>query len=275
VSRLSNFRAIRKNAKSRSSSPDGSMSLMDHLRELRNRLFKCALAAVVGGVVVYFFYDPLYEFLTNPYCTAIKGTAQKSCELNFFDLTSPFATQLRISAYVGILIASPIIFWQLWRFVAPGLYKNEKRYAVAFVGSSVTLFLMGAALAYWSLPPIFQWLINQAGTAKVQPKAEDYFSLLALMVFAFGFSFEFPLFLLAAQLLGMVSPDKLASVRRHAIVGIVVVVAVVTPGGDPISLFALSIPLCIFYEASIWIGRAMLRRRNQRKALPETPAGAA
>ena len=248
------------------------MSLMDHLRELRNRLFKCALASVVGGVLVYFFYDPLYDFLTEPYCKAIEGTTQKSCKLVFFDLTSPFATQLRISAYVGILIATPVIFWQLWRFVAPGLYKNEKRYAVGFVASSVALFLMGAALAYYSLPAIFQWLINQAGTATIQNKAEDYFSLLALMVFAFGLSFEFPLLLLVAQLIGLVSPAKLASVRRHAIVGIVIVVAVVTPGGDPISLFALSIPLCIFYEASIWIARLMLGRRAQKREARDAAA---
>jgi sec-independent protein translocase protein TatC len=241
------------------------MSLMDHLRELRNRLFKCALAAVVGGVVVYFVYDPLYDFLTEPYCKAIVGTTQTSCRLVFLDLTSPFATQLRISAYVGLMLASPVIFWQLWRFIAPGLYRNEKRYAVSFVAGSVVLFLLGAALAFYSLPAIFNWLINQAGTADVTPKAEEYFSLMALLVFAFGLSFEFPLLLLILQLIGVVTPAKLASVRRHAIVGIVVVVAVVTPGGDPISLAALSIPLCIFYEASIWLARLMLGRRAKRR----------
>ncbi|MFN8051241.1 MAG: twin-arginine translocase subunit TatC [Acidimicrobiales bacterium] len=261
MSRLTNFRALR-GRKERRANPDGSMSLMDHLRELRNRLFKCSAAVVVCAIVVYFFYDRIYDFLQEPYCKAIKGTTQKTCELVFLDLTSPFATQLRISTYVGILFAMPVIFWQLWRFIAPGLYKNEKRYAISFVGSSVVLFMLGAALAYYSLPAIFQWLINQAGTAVIQNRAEDYFSLLALMVAAFGFSFEFPLLLLVLQLIGIVSPDKLASVRRHAIVGIVTVVAVVTPGGDPVSLFVLSIPLCLFYEASIWIARLMLRRRS-------------
>jgi len=263
VTRIANLRATRQSRR-RPASPDGSMSLMDHLRELRNRIFKCALAAFAAGVVVYFLYDRLYDFLVEPYCEAIKNTSQTSCELVFLDLTSPFATQLRLSAYVGIIIATPVIFWQLWRFVAPGLYRNEKKYALTFVASSVILFLLGAALAYYSLPKIFEWLIDQAGTAVIQNKAEDYFSLLALMVFAFGISFEFPLLLLALQLMGVVSPDTLAGVRRHAIVGIVTVVAVVTPGGDPISLFALSIPLCIFYEASIWIARAMLRRRSDR-----------
>lgn len=243
------------------------MSLMDHLRELRNRIFKSAFAVFVAAIGVYFVYGRIYSFLTKPYCTAIKMTSQKSCDLVFLDLTSPFATKLRLCAYIGVLVSLPVIFWQLWRFIAPGLYRKEKRYAIAFVSSSVALFLMGAALAFYSLPKIFEWLIDQAGDAVIQSKAEDYFSLLALMVFAFGFSFEFPLLLLALQLMGIVSPDTLASVRRHAIVGIVAVVAIVTPGGDPISLFALSIPLCIFYEASIWIARLMLGRRGaQREA---------
>jgi sec-independent protein translocase protein TatC len=180
--------------------------------------------------------------------------------------------QLRVSAYVGILIALPVIFWQLWRFVAPGLYQKEKRYAIAFVASSVVLFLLGAALAWYSLPKIFEWLVDQAGDALVQTKVDEYMSLLALMVFAFGLSFEFPLILLALQLMGVVSPDTLAGVRRHAIVGIVAVVAIVTPGGDPVSLFALSIPLCIFYEASIWIARLMLGRRAKNREATDTAA---
>jgi len=242
------------------------MSLMDHLRELRNRLFKIALAVLVCGIVVYFFYDSVYDFATKPYCKAIGNTARGSCKLLFLDLTSPFALKLRISTYVGILLALPVIFWQLWRFIAPGLYKNEKRYAVAFVSSSVILFGLGAALAYYSLPSIFQWLINQAGDAEIQSQAEKYFSLLALMVAAFGLSFEFPLLLIALQLVGILKPAQLAKVRRQAICGIVFVVAIVTPGGDPISLFALSIPLCLFYEASIWIARLMLGRRAKATA---------
>lgn len=270
MTRLGALRAARQSRKP-PRTPDGSMALMDHLRELRNRLFKCAFAVFVAGIVVFFFYDQIYDALTTPYCEAIKQTSQKTCQLLYTDPVSPFAMQLRLSAYVGILIALPVIFWQLWRFIAPGLYQKEKRYAVAFVGSSVVLFLLGAALAWWSLPKIFEWLIDQATGAQVLTKVDEYMSLMALMVFAFGLSFEFPLLLLALQLIGVVKPDTLAQYRRHAIVGIVAVVAIVTPGGDPISLFALSIPLCIFYEAAIWIARLMLRRRAERNA-PTTPA---
>ena len=271
MTRIANFRAMRQQRR-RPSSPDGAMSLMDHLRELRNRIFKSALAVFVAGIGVYFLYHRLYDVLVEPYCEAIKNTAQESCKLLYTDPVSPFAMQLRVSAYVGILIALPVIFWQLWRFVAPGLYQKEKRYAIAFVASSVVLFLLGAALAWYSLPKIFEWLVDQAGDALVQTKVDEYMSLLALMVFAFGLSFEFPLVLLALQLMGVVSPDTLAGVRRHAIVGIVAVVAIVTPGGDPVSLFALSIPLCIFYEASIWIARLMLGRRAKNREATDTAA---
>lgn len=240
---------------------DGSMSLMDHLKELRNRVFKSMVAMLIGGIVVYFFYDSVYRFAVQPYCEAIKDTSQDTCQLLFTSLTAPFATKLRVSTYAGLMLASPFIFWQLWSFIAPGLYRKEKRYAISFVTSSVVLFTLGAALAYISLPAIFEWLINEAGDATVQSRGEDYFSLLTLMVAAFGLSFEFPLLLLALQLMGIVTPDKLASLRRHAIVSIVMVVAIVTPGGDPISLFILSIPLCLFYEASIWVARLLLRRR--------------
>jgi len=264
VTRITDLKTARR-SKARPN-PDGSMSLMDHLRELRGRIFKCALAIGVAAIAVYFVYDTVYDFLTDPYCRAIAKTSQDSCELLFLDLTSPFATKLRLCTYLGVLLASPVIFWQLWRFIAPGLYRNERRYAVVFVGSSVLLFLLGAALAYYSLPKIFEWMIDQAGSATVESKADDYFRLLALMVFAFGLSFEFPLVLLALQLMGVVAPATLARVWRHAVVGIVAVVAIVTPGGDPVSLFALSVPLCIFYAASIWIARLLLRRRSDKQA---------
>ena len=238
------------------------MSLMDHLRELRTRLFKCACAILVAGVVVYFFFDQITEFALRPYCEAIAKTTKSECKLLYLDAFDPFTMRLRVATYGGMVLASPVLFWQLWSFIAPGLYKKERRYASAFVFSSVVLFSLGAALAYISLPEIYGWLLGQAPpSSEVVNQAQTYFEKLALMVAAFGLSFEFPLLLLVAQMVGLVTPDKLAAVRRHAIVGIVTVVAVITPGGDPVSLFALSIPLCLFYEASICIARLLKRRK--------------
>ena len=243
-------------------SASGTMSLMEHLGELRTRLVRVSAAIIVCGIVVYILYNPIYRFATAPYCDAIEGTRQNQCDLVFLGLVEGFTTRLRVSLYLGMVMAFPVILWQLWRFIAPGLYKKERRYAMLFVGCSIVLFTLGAALAYISLPKMFEWLIDAAGEGRIENRADDYFRLLTLMVVAFGVGFEFPLLLIALQIVGVLHPDQLARVRRHAIVGIVIVVAVITPGGDPISLFALSIPLTIFYEMSIWIGRAIVRRRT-------------
>lgn len=238
---------------------NSAMTMMEHLKELRSRVVKCGLAVAVLAVVAFFVYDHIYDFLTAPYCRAVD-----ECNFVFLDLTSPFATRLRVSGYVGLIAAAPIIFYQLWAFIAPALYRKEKRYAISFVGGSVFLFLMGAALAYISLPAIFEWLASQAGDAEIQNRVEQYFSLLAVMVIAFGVSFEFPLLLVVLQLIGLVKPSTLAQYRRYSIVGIATFVAVVTPGGDPVSMAVLSIPLYIFYESSIWIGRIIVRRKEER-----------
>ncbi len=253
-----------KNPFKRSSKPestDATMSLMEHLAELRSRLIKCVVAVVVCAIVVYFFNNQIYNFATKPYCDAISGTNQTNCDLVFLGLLEGFGLRLKIATYLGIFFASPIILWQIWRFIAPGLYKKERRYAVAFVASSTALFALGAVIAYYSLAAMFQWLIQNGGGGVYQNRAEDYFSLLAIMILAFGIGFEYPLLLVVLQIVGLVTPSKLAQYRRHSMVGVVAIVAVVTPGGDPISLAALSIPMIVFYEISIWIGRAIVRRR--------------
>lgn len=238
------------------------MTMMEHLRELRSRIVKVAMAVSITSVVAFFFYDQIYDFLTDPYCKAVEGSDQ-ACEFIFLNLTSPFATKLRVSGYAGLLLASPVVFYQLWSFIAPGLYRKEKRYAASFVVGSVVLFLLGAALAFISMPAIFSWLASQAGDAIIQNRVEEYLGLLVIMVMAFGVSFEFPLLLVVLQIFGVLQPSTLAAYRRHAIVGIAAFVATVTPGGDPVSLAVLSIPLVLFYEASIVIGRIIVKRRAE------------
>ena len=237
------------------------MTLIDHLRELRGRLVKASIALIIGMIVMYIVYVPVFRFASKPYCAAIKGTSQRHCDLYFHGLLDGFLLRLQVAGYLGFFIALPVIAWQLWRFIAPGLYKKEKRYAFAFVASSTFLFACGAVLAYLTLPPMFQWLIQSGGPGLYQNRADDYFHLLAIMILAFGFSFEFPLLLVVLQIIGIVKTDVLRQYRRHAFVGIVVVVAVVTPGGDPVSLVALSMPLYFFYEIAILFGRILARRR--------------
>jgi sec-independent protein translocase protein TatC len=157
-----------------------------------------------------------------------------------------------------------VLLWQLWRFVTPALYPKEKRYAIPFVFSAVLLFLLGAGLAYWSLERALSFLINISGDdVETLLRPAPYLSFVVFMMLAFGVGFEFPIVLIFLQLAGIIDYKQLAHVRRYALIGIVVLVAVITPSGDPITLAALSIPMYVFYELSIVVGWFLTRRRRK------------
>lgn len=239
----------------------GQMSLVEHLNELRSRLIKCVLAVAVGATIVWIFYSPIFSFLLQPLEEACKGD-DRACEIITTDPLQGLSTRLKVSGYGGIALAMPVLLWQLWRFIMPGLYPRERRYAAPFVVSGVVLFVLGAGLAYWTLPQALQFLINIGGediNALYTP--DKYIQLIAYMMLAFGVGFLFPIVLVFLQLVGVLSFRRLVKWRRYAIILIVVLVAVITPSGDPISLAALSIPMYVFYEVSILIGRIITRRR--------------
>ncbi len=250
---------------------NAQMSLVDHLRELRNRLIKCSIAILIGGTLSYIFYDRIFRFFTHPYCKTMREM-HKSCKLFAFDPVSGFLLRMKVAGYGGLVFAIPVILWQLWRFIMPGLYKNERRYSIAFVLSSTLLFVFGAVLAYFTLPPMLHWLFSNGGPVDYLSAADKYFWLSALLMIAFGIGFEFPVLLVSLELVGVLKPAQLAQYRRYAICGIVLAVAILTPGGDPISLISLSIPLVLFYELSILIGRIVLRRRSKAAASTSTPS---
>ena len=247
---------------------DASMSLMEHLTELRNRIIKVVLALAIGMLIAFLLYDHIFNFLLQPYeDIANKSTSLTGGRLLQVDPLEGFGIRMKLALYGGIGIAMPVILWQLWRFVTPGLYPHEKRYAVPFLASALSLFVLGAGLAYVTLPKALQWLIGIGGednfvTAFAPSK---YFILVTYMMLAFGIGFEFPILLVFLQMANIVSPQQLSSVRRYAVVGILVLVAVITPSGDPISMLMLSVPMVLFYEVSILIGR-LLRRRQPTTA---------
>lgn len=239
------------------------MTLIEHLAELRSRLIKSILAIVAGATIAFLAYPWILDVLIDPYCSELKRRKiERACSLIITDPLEGFTTRMKVAGYAGLALALPVVLWQIWRFITPGLYPKEKKYAIPFVFSSVVLFLMGAGIAYLTFPKALQFLID-IGSGDVTPffAPGKYLSLLTLMMIAFGLGFEFPVFLVFLQLAGMVTPQRLSSIRRYSIVGIFVVVAVATPSGDPYSLFALSVPLCIFYEVAIVIGRLINRRR--------------
>jgi sec-independent protein translocase protein TatC len=240
------------------------MSLIEHLNELRNRLIKVILAIGVAALVMWIFYNPVLEFLKAPL-----EDADPNARLILTDPLQGLSTRLKVCGYGGIALATPIILWQLWRFIMPGLYPRERRLAVPFVASGMALFVMGAGLAYWTLPRALQFLISVGGgeadlDAFFTP--DKYIQLIVYMMLAFGVGFEFPILLVFLQMAGLLTFQRLVKWRRYAIVLIVVLVAVITPSGDPISLAALSIPMYLFYELSIVIGRIITRRRASAAA---------
>ena len=240
------------------------MTLWEHLAELRTRLFRIAIAVAVGALLGWFLYPYVLAILKHPFNEVQPGQP--------FIATEPlqaFGLRLKMSGYIGIAVAMPIIVWQIWRFVTPGLYPHEKKYAIPFTLSSVVLFVGGAMLAFYVLNPTLEFLTTIGGS-QIEPfyTADSYVTLIVWMMLAFGVGFEFPVLLVALQMIGVITPTQLLRWWRQAIVVIVVIAAVITPSGDPISMSALAIPMVLLYALSVALGALILilRRRSTRKA---------
>ncbi|HUQ39134.1 MAG TPA: twin-arginine translocase subunit TatC [Acidimicrobiales bacterium] len=234
------------------------MTLVDHLTELRSRIIKSIAAVALGGTVVFLLYHRLLDVMIQPYCDTLP--AGEECKLFITSPLEGFAARINVATYGGILLGSPVVLWQIWRFVTPGLEQREKRYAVPFVLSSVLLFVGGTALGFVTFPKALEFLIGIAGSdVETIFSPARYLSFLLKVLLAFGLVFEFPVLLVFLQLVGVLSPATLRRQRRMAIVVMTVVAAVVTPSQDPYTMLAMAIPMCLFYEISILIGWFMTR----------------
>lgn len=233
------------------------MTVVEHLTELRRRIIISIVAVTVAAVACYWFAPDIIRFFRDYYQDATKG------ERNAFIFTGPldaFLTRVKVATYAGIAAAFPVWLWQLWRFITPGLKPREKRYTVPFIVCSLALFAAGAAVALLTLPKALDFLLT-AGGQEQEPllTADRYLSLVSLMMLAFGVSFEFPVLLVFLLLARVITTEQLIRSRRWAVVAVVAFAAVITPSQDPYSLFFLAVPLYLFFEASILIGR-LLRR---------------
>ena len=237
------------------------MTLMDHIGELRTRIMRSLYAVTVGALIAWFLYQPILNILVGPLKQLAPAGADLKSTLVTLDPLEPFAIRIKITMYTAVMLAMPMILWQLWRFIAPGLYSNEKKYATWFVVCGSALFFMGAGIAFWTVPKALEFLKSIGGSNFTQFYAPDkYLRLIIYMMIAFGIGFEFPIVLVFLQLVGVVTSRKLRDIRRYAIVIIAVVVAVATPSADPFSMFALCIPMWLFYELAIVFGRIRERR---------------
>jgi sec-independent protein translocase protein TatC len=239
----------------------GKMTLFEHLAELRKRLIISIVAIALGTTIAWFFYNDAIRFMLHPYHDFLRHHRAKDISAGNLITTGPlegFTTRLKVSAYIGFALASPVVFWQVWRFVTPGLYKNEKRYIIPFVTAAVVLFGGGVSTAILVFPKALTWLIDVSGNGIVPLFSPTrYFTLYVTMCVIFGAVFMYPLLVVFLQLVGVVPSATWRKWRRPAIVVICLVAAVITPSSDPFSFLAMAVPMLIFYEAAILIGRLL------------------
>lgn len=228
--------------------------IMTHLIELRTRLVKVSIAVIIGAVVAFFYLDPIFDLLTQPYDT-VTGK-----DLIVTAPTEQFSIAMRIALFGGVILVSPVIFYQAWAFVNPALTKSERKWAIPVVAALVILFLLGVAFAYWSLERALDFLLSILDGAESLITVEFYTRFTIRFLLVFGFAFQFPVFLFGSAAAGLVTSQQLAQGRRWAVLIIVVLGAVVTPTGDPLTLLLLSGPLYLFYEVTIWLVKLVLRK---------------
>lgn len=251
--------------------------LIEHLTELRSRLIKSVLAFLVGMVVCFTIWNSIFNFLTYPLCSAMMERGQADCGLILIKLQEGFFVAISISFLGGFMLAFPYIAFQMWRFVAPGLYKNEKGAFLPFLLASPFMFFLGAAFAFWVVTPLaFDFFLGfqqpgslgqsddgESGIAAIafQGSAQEYLSLTIKFIVAFGLCFQLPVLLTLMGKVGLVSSDGLKTVRKYAVVGILVMAAIVTPP-DVITQVILFVVVYGLYELSIYLVRRVERQRD-------------
>jgi sec-independent protein translocase protein TatC len=259
--------------------PEGRMPLFDHLRELRNRVVKSALALIAGMIVGFIFFTPVWHFIERPLCRAtIRGvTGCKNLGTNQLVLNGPldpFYLRVKVALIVGILLSSPVWLYQLWAFIAPGLYAREKRWGYIFLGTAVPLFAAGNVLAYLSLGRSMHYLLGLTpGGVSNLIQVDLYMSFVMTILLAFGIAFELPLLVIMLNLAGILTHQRFRKWRRMMIFGIFVIAGVANPSPDPITMLILGgacVALVEVAELIVWYND-----RRRARLHPDPYAGLA
>ena len=237
------------------------MTIIEHLEELRRALMISGIAWIVATIAAFIFHGAIFEFLLHPLTTVLGKTNHLTSTAIFTSPTEGLTIPIKISGIVGLVGALPVILWQTWSFVSPGLRPVERKFVGPFIASAFLLFTAGAAFAYFVMPIGLNFLATFLGNSAIYlPDINAYLSFLMLLIIAFGVTFELPVVIILLGMLGIVSSRSLRRRRKVIWVGIIMAALVVTPGADPYTPTALFIPLIIFFEASILILDKALKR---------------
>jgi len=258
------------------------MPLLDHLIELRQRLLYSVLALLVAFLVCFYFAQDLFDFLVRPLAEILQGRESVRGErrLIFTDLTEVFFTHIKVAFFFGAFISCPIFLTQIWLFVAPGLYRNEKGAFAPFLIASPILFFIGGALVYFVIFPLaWQFFLSfetmggdGALPIELEAKVNEYLSLVMKLIFAFGLCFQLPVLMTLLARVGLATSKGMASKRKYAIVGVFVVAAVFTPP-DPLSQISLALPIILLYEISILMAKLVEKKKAEQEVEAEGESG--
>ncbi|HEX6500508.1 MAG TPA: twin-arginine translocase subunit TatC [Micromonosporaceae bacterium] len=246
---------------------DGSMTLFEHLRELRGRLFKASLGVVAGLGVGLFFADRVLNFLNKPYCDFQRqhGALAGSCTFVTNSPIDVFTLNLKVGLYIGLILAAPVWLYQLWAFIAPGLHRHERRYTYLFVTVAAPLFFAGALLAYLVVSKSLHFFLGMGSSYQVNVSLPGYFSFVTGMMLLFGAAFEFPLIIVMLNFAGLVTARRLLGWWRIAVFLMFVFGAIVTPTPDPFGMSILAGSMALLYFAAVGVAWLNDRRRAKRQ----------
>jgi sec-independent protein translocase protein TatC len=254
--------------------PDAQMTLVEHLHELRYRLAISVVAIVLAMIVVFLLWQPLFEFLKQPYCKTSAGARQK-CDLVALGIFDQFKVRMRVAGIGGVVLAAPVWLYQVGAFITPALHRKEKRYAAAFLAASLVLFAVGTVFAYLTIAQGLDFLLRIGGEGVVTlTSVQSYLSFVTLCLLAFGVAFEFPVVVTFLNLVGLFPVATMRRWRRGMIVAIFAASAVITPSQDPFTFVIMAVPICLLYELCIVIGRfreRAARRRQDAEAHSRVP----
>ena len=244
---------------------DGSMTLLEHLYELRTRLFRASLAIVAGMIGGWFLSNPVVTLLEQPYCQMAPKSPDGKCDFIALGLTDPFALQLKVALILGLMVGAPIWLYQLWAFIAPGLHRNERRWAYVFAGIAAPLFALGAYLAYLMIPRAVEFLLGfHPANTTFNLEITRYFTFVTNLILLFGFAFQFPLIVMLFNIAGIATAKRLLGWWRIAVFLFFAFSAIAIPTGDPFSMSALGLGLTALYFASVAFAFFNDRRRDRR-----------